>query len=319
MEKTIFCTYFDKYYLIKGLALYFSFRRFNPDYSLWILCMDAYTKKVLKKLHLKNVRLITLLDFEDKYLLKAKRSRNKIEYYWTCTSSLPLYVFKKEKNVDLVFYLDADLFFYSSVKPVIDEFAKKSIYVVEHRYPKEMEYRNSVSGRFNVGILGFRRNNEGLECLKRWKKQCLRWCYWREEDGKMGDQLYLNEWPTRYSNIIISKHLGINAAPWNIGWLTIKCQKKSVFIQSYPLIIYHYHQFRIFRFNSFSLSEGYELPKIVITNIYKPYIKQINQNIQILKEIDPNFHYFDKKEKDSLLKKMPNVARILKKIKVVAL
>lgn len=106
-----FCTLFDKNYLYKGLALYSSLERYCPNFSLWILCMDKTTYKILKKLQLKQVTLISLKEFEDKKLLSVKNSRTLGEYCWTCTSSLILYLFKRYKKLDIIAYLDADLFF----------------------------------------------------------------------------------------------------------------------------------------------------------------------------------------------------------------
>lgn len=299
----IYCTYFDKNYLLKGLSMCSSFLRHNPTAKLWVLSFDSYTDEILNKLNLKRVTVIHLADFEDKQLLKAKQNRSLVEYYWTCTPSLPLYIFKKNPKIKKVIYLDADLFFYSSVTPVFVELGDKSILTVEHRYPKGQESRIKTSGRFNVGFQIFNRDKEGLSCLKRWRKQCLDWCFWRLEDGKLGDQLYLNEWPNLYSKLVISQNFGLNAAPWNISQYWVSKKNDRVYINEDRLICYHFHQFQILRENSFEFSSGYYFSKIVQDYIYKKYILDLERQIKNLKRLDKSFTInYVQRGKISLLK-----------------
>ncbi|MCJ7805530.1 glycosyltransferase [Patescibacteria group bacterium] len=288
-KNIIYCTYFDKGYLLKGLSMHASFIRRNPDARLWILAFDDYTRKILEKLKLKGVKVIKLKDFEDKALLKAKKTRTMIEYYWTSTPSLPLYIFRKNPEIEYVCYLDADLYFYSPVSPVYREMGNKSIYSVEHRFPKGEESKIGTSGRFNVAFQIFRKDVEGIKCLKRWRRQCLDWCYWRLEDGKLGDQLYLNEWPKLYKGLQISKNIGIDAAPWNIGQYKVSEKKGQIYINCSRLICYHFHQFQILGDNSFENTHGYNLKKTTLDVIYEPYKEEIGKQLLKLRKIDASF------------------------------
>lgn len=288
-QNIIFCTYFDKNYLLKGLALHSSLLRHHPQAELWILCMDDYTENILTKMNLKGVILIALSDFEDEELRGVKKNRTLVEYCWTCTPSLPLYIFKKSLIVKHIVYLDADIYFYSSINPVFTELGNKSIFTVEHRYPKGQETRMKTSGRFNVGFQIFNRDKESLECLNRWREQCLKWCYWQDEDGKLGDQLYLNEWPELYKNLVISKNLGINAAPWNIGQFIVNKNGDKIYLNEEELICYHFHQFEILGFNSFERAYGYHLSTKIVEYIYKPYEMEMTRQAQVVKNMDEEF------------------------------
>lgn len=310
-NKIIFCTYFDKNYLFKGLALHSSLVRYNPSARLWILCMDSYTEENIRKLKLTGVTVIKIDEFEDKELQRAKKNRGRIEYCWTCTPSLLLYVFKKNQECKTAVYVDADLFFYSSIDPIFTELDDKSIYIVEHRFPSDQLGRIETSGRFNVGILAFRRDKEGLACLVRWRNQCLKWCYWKEQDGKMGDQAYLNEWPKLYKNIAISRNLGVNAAPWNIGDYKVRKKNDGVFINADKLICYHFHQFKIFARDKFSFSDGYKISSTVKEYIYDPYIQEIKNQTEKVLSIDPYFKAFEKRKKLRFSKIIQDLPRIL--------
>ena len=61
-------------------------------------------------------------------------------------------------------------------------------------------------GKFNVGILGFRNDAEGLRCLRAWRAQCNAWCHDRIEDGKFADQKYLDTWPEAFRTLVVSEH-----------------------------------------------------------------------------------------------------------------
>lgn len=288
-QKLIYCTYFNKAYLQKGLALHASLVRHNPTAKLWILCMDDYTKELLDKMKLKGVTTISLSSFEDQQLLKAKKNRSLVEYFWTCTPSLPLYVLNHNKQAQHVIYLDADLFFYSSLSPILKEMGKKSIYIVEHRYPEDQKYRDNISGRFNVGLIVFKRDDQGLSCLKRWRKQCNQWCYLKPENGKMGDQMYLNEWPNLYTNLSISKNLGVNAAPWNINQYQVTKKNNQTYINKDKLIFYHFHQLEILGQSQFRYAHGYKFSKNTVNHIYNSYIKELKNQHKVIISFDPSF------------------------------
>ena len=86
-----FCTYFDRNYLTRGLALYESLReQCRRPFTLWTLCFDDESYGILDRLALKGMRLIPLADFEagDTELAAARDNRSAVEYYWTC-SALP--------------------------------------------------------------------------------------------------------------------------------------------------------------------------------------------------------------------------------------
>ena len=152
-------------------------------------------------------------------------------------------------EVDLVTYLDADLMFFSSPKAIYEELGDKSILVTEHRFPESLKDQE-VFGRFNVQCQVFRNDEVGLRCLRRWREQCLEWCYDRLEDGKFADQKYLNEWPELYGErLVISKHPGVGVAPWNIcSQRLVLSEGEKLIIGGKPVVFYHFAGFRILSF-----------------------------------------------------------------------
>jgi len=289
-----FCTLFDKNYLYRGLALYRSLVENCDDFTLWVLCMDDRTYQVLKSIGLDRMRLISLSAFEDKELLSIKSSRTLKEYCWTCTSSLQLYLLKKYPHLEMITYLDADLFFFSDPLPIFEEFGDSSILISPHNYAPQHDHYLATSGIYCVQFMTFKNNVQGLEALTWWREKCLEWCYARVEDGRFGDQKYLDDWPTRFSGVHVLQHIGAGVALWNIIKYKIKQIGTKIFVDDKPLIFYHFHNFSILKNKSYDFGDtahySNSLTQESIRLIYKPYVYEIEKSIKKVKKIDPKFN-----------------------------
>ena len=172
-----FCTYFDHNYISKGIALYISLIDHCNEFTLWVLPLSEKCFDIMRHYNLKNISLISLQDLEkvDPELLKAKNNRSLIEYYYTLTPSLPLFILNKNKNIDLITHLDSDLYFFSSVEPIFEEIKNSSIAIMEHRFTNEsLHLKNGV---YNVSWISYRRDSNGMKCLEWYRDRCNEWCY----------------------------------------------------------------------------------------------------------------------------------------------
>ncbi|HTY12894.1 MAG TPA: glycosyl transferase [Candidatus Omnitrophota bacterium] len=303
-----YCTLFDKNYLYKGLSLYRSLADNGEKFTLWVLCLDDTTREVLEKLAYPGIKTITLAEFEDEGLKKAKKNRNLVEYYWTCTPSLLLYVMKKENLPELT-YLDSDVFFFSGPQPVFDEIGNASVSIIGHRYSPEYEHYQKY-GIYNVEWLTFRNDGEGMRCIEWWRERCLEWCYSRFENGKYGDQLYLNDWPERFRNVRVIAHKGAGVAPWNVKQYRIEERRGRVLIDEAELIFYHFHEFQLLEPGKFEYyGEGYRLQEDARRLIYRPYEKSIQRSIAAVKR---DFPYFDSGYKRALPKRREDRSYLMK-------
>ncbi|MBI3601111.1 MAG: hypothetical protein HY097_10805 [Nitrospinae bacterium] len=256
--------------------------------------MDEVTYSVLEKMHLENVRLIPLNSFEDDTLRKARQERTVAEYCWTCTAPLIIYVMQQDTQATHVAYLDADLFFYSNPSPIYDELGGNSILIIGHRFSKEYKAQESTSGIYNVGMVIFRSDPYGMECLEWWKERCLKSCRLNTDAGQCGDQKYLDDWPTRFKNVVVLQHKGGGLAPWNIFNYQLKTVNSKIYVDSDELIFYHFHSLQIGKRclllkYPILASGGYDFTKQHITLIYLPYAKEIHKTIKKVKEVDPHF------------------------------
>ncbi len=253
-----YCTYFDRGFLIQGLAMWRSLAGQDRDSVLWVLALDEFTAEVLREGGGTWLRLVRLEEVEagDEELKAAKENRTKAEYYFTLSPCWPRWLLKKRPEIERVTYLDADLFFFGDPGVIFDAMdeAGASVLVTRHRFPSWLKHYEK-HGVFNVGVLSFRRDEVGLRCLDEWRKECLAWCYDRLEEGRYADQKYLDAWPeTLGGALLVLEDAEVNAAPWN--WVGVKWEvgeerrgggsapPAEVHVEGKPLVVFHFARFR---------------------------------------------------------------------------
>lgn len=273
-----YCTHFDRNYLPRALVLFRSLKRHSPPFTLWALCFDDEAHDVLTGLAEPMIRPIRISDFErsDDALLAAKANRSTVEYYFTCTPSLPLYVMSVEPDIPLITYLDADLKFFGNPQVVFDEMGSNSIGIVPHAFPPNLQHMEKF-GRFNVGLVAFRNDATGHACLTRWREQCLNWCYDRVEANRYADQKYLDEWPVRYETVCILENPGVITGPWNFTQHAIAVVNGHLSVDGRDLIFYHFAGLRRIRSWVFDLGLGGfgRMSHSIRMRLYRTYIEEI--------------------------------------------
>ena len=272
--KHAYCTYFDHNYLSRALLMLRSLRAYDSESTVFVLALSDLCHAALRRLALPKVEVIALHELEHAYpeLLAVKLDRTPIEYIFTLTPVLPLYVFGLAP-AERVTYVDADLYFFSSPQPVLDATAQASVAITPHNFSPEM-HDKFVYGRFNVGWMSFRRCPEGLDCLAAYKANCLAWCYDRVEDGRFADQRYLDAWPETYPGLAIVTHKGVNAGPWNADNYIFTEREGQFFADDDPLVCYHFSSIRIEPDGSFEgpIPEGHlAAESVLVRRIIRPY------------------------------------------------
>jgi hypothetical protein len=211
--------------------------------------MDAMTKQLLDRLRLPSLTTIGLEELErhDPELAAAGQTRSRVEYCWTAAAPLTLYCLEQDRTLELITYLDADVRFYANSAPVCDELGSGSILLTPHRYAPRWQWLERGSGKYNVQLVTFRRDPEALDVLRWWRARCIEWCYNRVEDGKYGDQRYLDDWPERFSHVRVLEHPGGGLGPWSSGRFSLQRQAGSVLVEGKPLVFHHFHGLHIYR------------------------------------------------------------------------
>jgi len=284
-----FCTLFDSNYLLKGVVTLQTLAAQCHEAKIFVLCMDQQTYDILTRLALPKVECLTLAEVEDDALLAVKGGRSRAEYCWTLAPCLPWHLMNTRPEIDTITYVDADLMFYAPVDAIFEEIGDASISIIEHRYTKRLAHLE-MQGHFNVEWVGFKRDPEGLACLSRWREQCLDWCYARIEKDRVGDQKYLDAWPSTYKSVHIIQNPGAGLAPWNFPRYRVATKDEQITVDGHPLIFYHFHQLQLLEGGRFSrlaalyLQEG-KPPEV----IYERYEAKLLEALEEVRRFFPDF------------------------------
>lgn len=291
-----YVTLFDSLFLPQGIALHLSMERHAMSYTLWVLCVDDKAYEVLTRLNLSNVRLLQLSKLETEDLLRVKPDRSKGEYCWTLTPFAPRFVFEADSTVHRITYVDADIWFRKSTKAIFQEFenSKKTVLITDHAYAPEYD-QSATSGQYCVQFMTFTRENSE-PVRKWWEERCIEWCYARSEEGKFGDQKYLDDWPERFpEHVHVLNNIALTLAPWNS---TRFPYANSVF--------FHFHGLRIVNNNKINIG-FYNLPKPLIREVYTPYTVDLKIAVKLLEQT--GFKYVSQAKNLNILKIFYNLTR----------
>ena len=306
-----FTTLFDSYYLDKALCMYRSLNRVADDFKLYIFCFDDRSKEVLESEGLDNAVILSHKDLEKAYpeLLDLKTERSKAEYCWTCTPATIEYVLNNF-DVDNCTYIDADLYFFKSPRVLLDEVKDegKHIIITPHRFSDSLKDRRFLkrSGKYCVEFNYFDNSPEAREALTWWRERCFEWCYHIYEADRMGDQKYIEKFPSMFKGVHELQNLGGGVAPWNLNqyelvntesgmpyktkedldaikdkvYLTLRNKKDK---EKFDLIFYHFQNIRYLSETKVNISSETH-DKSLKRAIYLPYLRDIDKTRKELKE-----------------------------------
>lgn len=290
-----FCTLYNSNYAAKGLALYRSLERHCMQFHLYLFAFDDKLAVAMKRMAPKHLTIITLKEFEDPELLRVKPTRTAGEYCWTCSGSTILYCLE-HYHLDACTYIDSDLYFYSDPSVLVDEMGDNDVLITAHRYTAEYD-QSATSGKYCVQFMTFKNTENGLYVLRWWRNACLDWCYDRLEDGKFGDQKYLDDWTTRFKGIHELQHLGGGLAPWNMQQYTFRREGDGIVGtevatgKEFPVIFFHYHALNCYKkglLREFQLTGTfYDMSRNAREVLYEDYLAEQKRCYEVMRHVDP--------------------------------
>lgn len=279
-----FCTYFDQNYLPRGWVLLQSLRQHCPDFRLYVLCLDEFTYSCLQAQQMAEVIPLRLSELEanDPELVACKQNRSMVEYYFTLSPCLPLYLLERD-NLAVICSLDADMCFYQNPLPLFEAFQDYSILISEHNHSHPVFQQEQKTGRFNVSFQAWRNDSTGLACLRRWREQCIDWCghYCDEENGRYADQKYLETWPVDYpGKVYIIRPVVAGLATWNVNNVQLSKRDGVVLADGMPVVFYHFHGLKLLYKrlidNAFCWHDT-RCTTVLKNDLYAPYLRRLDE------------------------------------------
>ncbi len=275
--------------------MYQSLLQHCDDFHLYVFAFDELCYQFLKQQNSPHLTVVSLKEFENDALLSIKPTRSAAEYCWTCSASTLHYCFETFQLSNCT-YIDADMLFYSNPRILVDEMGDNSVLITSHRYTPEYD-QSLASGKYCVQFVCFKNDFHGRAVLNWWKDACIDWCYARVENGKFGDQKYLDEFAIRFEGVHELQHLGGGLAPWNIQQYQFKYDNnalrgtENLSEKKFDVVFYHFHGLKFFEHNIVSLTDAqYAINSSIQQLFYFPYIKRLNEAKRFINSLDTRFN-----------------------------
>ena len=286
-SKKYICTYFDFNFLPRGLALYSSIKRYHNNFMLYALVFDEESYEYLLNKKLENLIPISFKEYDDYYKTSKEKFDDAKQYYFSATPNLCLYLLEKFKEIDILLYLDADVYLFNSLNTLYDEFGNSSIGICPHRLHPILRFLSKDHGRFNVGVNLFRNSDESRRCLADWKVECDGWykCKSGYHLEYFSNQIFLNDWIGKYKEIKVIENIGVDVAPWNAANYNFSFQSNEFLVNGKPIIIYHFSALKRIAHDKWNGNTiiYYASIKGSLLELYRKYINEI-ENYNLMTE-----------------------------------
>lgn len=297
MRKIRFTTIVSDMYLYKFIVLYETLKHHSHDFILHALFVDENSYNIAIALKLEYVQCQLVRKIEDDKLKLAKENRSKHEYAWTLKSFWLNKIIKKYNDCLYFAHIDSDIAFFKDPISIFNENTEASLYLTDHNNSKKFLYTYNLTGKYNTGFVGCKKNETSMNAVNWWYERCLNWCY-KEQDtlNKLyGDQRHVEHWENLYDGVHIVESIGANVAIWNHENYSINIKNDKVFVDNEELIFYHYSGLNIFNSNEFLLTWFDYVEDKTIEYIYVPYLILLNNTINKIQSINSSFRGFASK------------------------
>ena len=276
----MYATLFDKKYLSRGIAMIESLLSVDQDAAVCVLCLDIETEIAVRILgETSNVKPVTMIEIGTELIMKIRKERHYREFCWALSSVFCRYLLDNQKSE--VIYIDADIYFFSDPKALVEECRAGDVAAIRHRFPERLRHYE-VNGMFNVQWVYFANNEVGLKACATWAEQCIACSSYSPEKGIVGDQKYLDKWPLLYQSFIDIQNLGAGVAPWNHEVIKPKKDKgKWTVVDGSSLIFFHFHGFKFVDEGNVSFApKMYSKVEKLPMDLYREYCFKLDQTTQ---------------------------------------
>ena len=237
-------------YLGAAAVLVDSFKRFHPDFEVFIGLVDLPSDQVDYPALGGTVLPVTAEAMPD--LLELSRRFNIIEL---STTAKPFYFkhFFFELGATQAIYLDPDIEVFAPLTAVLHGLDRALITLTPHMlspvddafWPNDKHIL--PTGIFNLGFVGLARHPKLAFFLDWWADRCLKYGVRNACEGLFYDQIWINYVPTFFESYHIVRDPGYNVANWNLHerTLTRDARGKWWVNQTVELAFFHFSHYNI--------------------------------------------------------------------------
>ncbi|GHB23807.1 hypothetical protein [Mongoliitalea lutea] len=212
------------------------------------------------------------------------------------------YLFAKYPEVDRIYYLDPDLYFYQSPKVMDKEWDEAEILLTPNLIyttakPSTGELASLRHGMYNLGFIGLKRREESFRLIQWWKERLKEHCRIDKCYGIFVDQKWMDLAPLFFDKIKSVKHPGWNMAWWNFSERKLLKIPKGYAVNQadIPLVFFHFSGFNPEKSHLTErlLTEEFkEAENTALAELYESYRNQLlTNNYEMLSKIKPGLRF----------------------------
>ena len=236
-------------YLSHARTLFQSIKKFHPGAHCAALLIDKVEKRFDPSDEDFEIIPVETLNLSDlRQLLFKYTPWERVMFFKPVVLKTML---KRLAHINKFFYFDSDCFVTGSLQVALTELDDCNLLLTPH-FLKQVPDARKINellflriGIFNLGFLGIRRTETGINFLSWWEKK-LKWgCFSNPLNGFFVDQKWIDIVPTLFSRVSIFRHPGYNVATWNVLERPISDAGLSNLYQAdgAPLVVFHFSGF----------------------------------------------------------------------------
>lgn len=255
MNQNVAFTICAKNYLAQAFTLKKSFEKFNPNCDFFIFLSDDSNEI--------NHEIEKFILLDDSWLPNWKQMAFKYNVIEFSTSIKP-FCFKKlfDEGYSKVIYLDPDIYVTNELNIIYNFLDEKTIVLTPHYCNIQTRYTGSITeeeilfvGIYNLGFAAINNDFVGNKIVDWWMNRLANKCYADKFDALHVDQKWMDFIPAFFpDNTLITHHMGINPAIWNLHERELKIDEGGNYkisnIESkelFPLLFFHFSGFDPFK------------------------------------------------------------------------
>ena len=246
-------------YLAQAQTLGQSLQITNPDIEFVIGLVDRLDKISLESdkippfqlLEIDKINIDGLDEMCDIYDITELNTAVK-PYYFD-------YFLKNRLEVKNIIYFDPDIIVFDNLKPLKDSLEKYSIVLTPHITSpindkfdtREIDHLNT--GLYNLGFVAISRSEASSAMINWWMERLKKDCRIDLCNGLFVDQHWMILVPLYFRDaVLVDKYFGYNVAYWNLHERKVTVENGKYFINSVPLIFFHFSGYSINKPNDVS-------------------------------------------------------------------